>query len=120
LAYLRAKGVRLIVSTMPTRHNLTEYDAAGIDWHHVPVASCQAGADALDELLPLLRRELRGAGAVAIHGNRHTDFVAAVSAAHLHEARGIHPANALKAAAAAGLSVTPEAAALLGVELGMA
>jgi hypothetical protein len=117
LAYLKEMGVRLIVSTMPTRHNLTDYDAAGIDWHHVPVTSCEAGADALDELLPLLRRELRTAGAVAIHGNRHTDFVAAVCAAHLHEARGIAPGHALRAAAGAGLTVTPEAAALLGAEV---
>ena len=45
--------------------------------------------------LPLLRRELRKRGAVAVHGNRHTDFVAALCAAHLHEARGVDPADAL-------------------------
>lgn len=118
LAYLKDSGVRLIVSTMGTRHNLAEYDRAGIDWHHVPVASCAEGADALDELLPLLRRELRTPGAVAVHGNRHTDFAAAVCAAHLHEARGIPPSEALRAAAAAGLTVTPAAAELLGVEVG--
>ncbi len=117
LAHLKESGVRLIVSTMTTRHNLAEYDRVGIDWHHVPVASCEEGADALDELLPLLRRELRTAGAVAVHGNRHTDFAAAVCAAHLHESRGIPPSDALRAAAAAGLAVTPAAAELLGVEL---
>ena len=37
----------------------------------------------------LLRRELRKRGAVAVHGNRHTDFVAALCAAHLHESRGV-------------------------------
>ena len=53
---------------------------------------------------------------MAVHGNRHTDFVAAVCAAHLHEQRGVDPAEALAAAAAAGLTVTPDACALLGVE----
>jgi hypothetical protein len=103
---------------MSSRHNLREYDLAGLSWHHVPVESCAAGAEALDELLPLLKRELRDAGAVAVHGNRHTDFVAALCAAHLHEVKGVHPADGLAAAAEAGLSVTPAAAELLGVDYG--
>jgi hypothetical protein len=108
--------VRLVVSTMRTRHNLAEYERAGLAWHHVPVESCAEGAEALDELLPLLKRELRKRGAVAVHGNRRTDFVAAVCAAHLHEERGVPPADGLAQAAEAGLEVTPETAALLGVE----
>lgn len=115
IAHLKAKGVRLCVSTMASRHNLGAYEAAGLGWHHVPVESAQRGADALDELLPLLRRELRRRGAVAVHGDRHTDFVAAVCAAHLHEARGVEPAEALARAAAAGLTVNGFTCALLGV-----
>jgi hypothetical protein len=117
IAWLRDHGVRLIVSTMRTRHNLADYETAGLAWHHVPVASCAEGADALEELLPFLKRELRRPGVVAIHGDRDTDFPAAVCAAHLHQARGIPPDDALAAAWAAGLDVTPAAAALLGVEL---
>jgi hypothetical protein len=115
IAYLKEHGVRLVISTMTTRHNLGDYDAAGLEWVHVPVASCDEGADKLDELLALLRRELRKAGAVAIHGNRYTDFVAAVCATHLHERRGVDLELGLGAAAEAGLMVTPEAAVLLGV-----
>ena len=118
IAYLKAKGVRLCVSTMSTRHNLGAYEAAGLPWHHVPVESAQRGAEPLEELLPLLQRELRRRGAVAVHGDRHTDFVAAVCAAHLHEVRGVEPAEALARAAAAGLMVNACACALLGVELG--
>src|ERR671916_2793432 len=97
IEYLTERGVRLVISTMTTRHNIPDYEAAGLDWHHVPVASCAEGADALEELLPLLRRELRRAGAVAIHGNRHTDFVAAVCAAHVHVERGVELTDALRA-----------------------
>ena len=118
LDYLKQSGVRLVISTMTTRHNLSDYEAAGLDWHHTPVASCAEGAEALDELLGLLRRELRKRGAVAVHGNRHTDFVAALCAAHLHESRGVALEDALLDAAEAGLAVTPEAAALLGVDYG--
>lgn len=100
---------------MRTRHNLDDYDAAGLAWRHVPVASCEEGAEALDELVTLLRGELRAAGAAAVHGDLRTDFVAAVCAAHLHDARGVAPADGLRAAARAGLDVTPAAAALLGV-----
>jgi hypothetical protein len=116
LAYLRERGVRLVISTMTTRHGLADYEAAGLEWRHVPVASCAQGAEALDELLQLLRRELRSRGAVAVHGNRYTDFVAAVCAAHLHQERGVVLEAALGEAASAGLTVTPEAATLLGVD----
>jgi hypothetical protein len=114
--YLVSSGVRLVVSTMTTRHGLSAYEEAGLEWHHVPVESCAGAEGALEELLGFLRRELRRRGAVAVHGNRHTDFVAALCAAHLHEVRGLDPAAGLAEAAAAGLMVTPEAAALLGVE----
>ena len=116
IAHLRASGVRLLVSTMRSRHNLADYERAGLAWHHVPVASCAEGEDALEELLPLLRRELRRRGAVAVHGDLRTDFPAAVCAAHLHAACGVHPADGLAAAAAAGLDVTLDAARLLGVD----
>src|ERR687885_316597 len=62
IAYLRGKGVWMIVSTMGSRHNLGAYEDAGLAWHHVPVESAQRGAEALEELLPLLRRELRRRG----------------------------------------------------------
>jgi hypothetical protein len=116
IAYLRERGVRTVISTMASRHNLADYERAGLHWHHVPVASTAEGAEPLEELLPLLRRELRARGAVAVHGNRHTDFVAALCAAHLHEERGVDPASGLAEAAAAGLSVTPAACALVGVD----
>jgi hypothetical protein len=114
IEYLKERGVRLVISTMTTRHGIADYEAAGLEWHHVPVPSCAEGAEALEELLPLLRRELRRAGAVAIHGNRHTDFVAAVAAAHLYDHKGTDPGESLAAAEAAGLTLTAEARQLLG------
>lgn len=114
--YLKSRGVRVVVSTMTTRHGLTGYEEAGLDWHWVPVPSCEGADAALEELLGFLRRECRRRGAVAVHGNRRTDFVAALCAAHVHETRGVDPAEGLRAAIAAGLTVTPEAAALLGVD----
>jgi hypothetical protein len=116
IEWLVSRRVRCVVSTMATRHNLPAYEAAGLEWHHVPVPVTADGGPALDEILGLLRAELRPAGAVAVHGNRHTDFVAAVCAAHLHEQRGVEPAEGLRAAAGAGLTVTAEACRLLGVD----
>jgi hypothetical protein len=118
IEYLRGRGVRMVVSVMRSRHNLSAYEAAGLDWHHVPVASAADGAEVLEELLPLLRHELKTVGALALHGDSYTDFVAAVCAAHLHEARGVDAAEALDRAARAGLTVTPEACALVGVDVG--
>ena len=116
IAWLKEHGVRTVVSTMSTRHNLPAYEAAGLEYHHVPVPETAGGEEALEQLLPLLRRTLRASGAVALHGNRHTDFVAAVCAAHLYEHRGIDPAESLAEAREAGLMLTPEACALLGVD----
>ena len=55
---------------------------------------------------------------MALHGDSHTDFVAAVCAAHLHELRGLDPVEGLTRAARAGLTVTHEACALVGVDVG--
>lgn len=115
--WLRDRGVRVVISTMATRHNLGDYEDLGLEWHHVPVPVTAEGGDALEEVLGLLRSELRRTGAAAVHGNRHTDFAAAVCAAHLHAARGLDPAAGLEAAGRAGLMVTPEACALLGVDV---
>ena len=115
IEYLRERGVRLVVSVMRTRHNLADYERLGLEWRHVPVSSASEGAAALEELLGLLKAELKGRGAVAVHGDSHTDFVAAVCAAHLHETRGMDLAEALEKASGAGLQVTPDARVLLGV-----
>jgi hypothetical protein len=112
IEHLMERGVRLVVSLMTTRHNLPAYDAAGLPWRHLPVD----GPAALEELLALLRRELRGSGAVAVHGDRRTGLAAAVCAAHLHEARGEDPAAALAAAARAGLDLDAGACRLVGVD----
>ena len=100
--YLKEAGVRVVVSCMPTQHNLAAYDEAGLDWVHVPVDEDEAG---IEELLAVLKRETRKPGAVALHANRYTDFIAAVCARHLHDLRGIPVADALRAASEAGLKV---------------
>jgi hypothetical protein len=115
IAYLKGRGVRLVISVMGTRHNLGDYERAGLAWHHLPVDSEADEPDALEQLLALLRSELPARGAVALHGNRHTEFVAATCAAYLHAAYDADPGQSLAAAERAGLSVTPAARALLGV-----
>ena len=109
LAWLRERGVRVIVSTMRTRHNLRAYEEAGFEWRHVPVPD---GPDewpaALEEVLRVLRRELRRRGAVALHGNRNTDFVAAAGAVHRARTASEPPEELLEAAAGAGLQVTED------------
>lgn len=110
IEYLKGSGVRTVVSLMATRHNLAEYEAAGFAAIHVPV---EEDVDGLHEAVEVLRRQTRKAGAVAIHGNRHTAFVAAVCARHLQDLRGVPVEDSLAAATEAGLVVTPEAAALV-------
>jgi hypothetical protein len=119
IEYLTEHGVRTVVSLMTTRHNLAAYEEAGLEALHVPLASCAEATAQLDDLLKLLRRALRGRGAVAVHANRHTDLPAAICAAHLYAEHGVDPAGSLAAAADAGLLITPEAAALVGADYGL-
>lgn len=106
IEYLKESGVRTVVSIMPTRHNLADYEAAGLEWIHHPVET--EDEETLGELVVLLRRATRKPGAVAIHGNRNTDFVAAVAASYLYDHRGTDPWDALDAAEEAGLTVTDD------------
>jgi hypothetical protein len=101
IEYLKAAGVHTIISTMKTRHNLEAYDEAGLDWVHVPVEDDE---DGVDQVLKLLRRKLRRAGAVAVHANRRTDFVAGVCAAYLEDVYGVPFQEGLARAAEAGLT----------------
>lgn len=114
IEWLMAAGVRTVISTMTSRHNLDAYEQAGLDFVHFPVAETATAEEELEELLGILRRQLRRPGAVALHGNHHTDFVAAVCAASLDDVYGIDVREGLLRAAGAGLTVTPEAAALVG------
>ncbi len=86
---------------MKTRHNLEAYDEAGLDWVHIPV---EEDEDGVEQVLKVVRRKLRRAGAVAIHANRRTDFIAAVCAAYLEDAYGVPVEEGLARAAEAGLN----------------
>jgi hypothetical protein len=114
IEWLKTCGVRTVVSTMRSRHNLAAYDAAGLRWFHVPVDDVAGAEAALEEVLRVLRRELRRTGAVAVHGNRRTDFAAAACAACLDHVYGVPLEEGLARAAEAGLLVTPDARALVG------
>jgi hypothetical protein len=110
IEYLKQAGVRAVISLMPTRHNISAYEDAALDAIHLPV---EEDLDDLLEAVEVVRRETRKPGAVAIHANRHTDFVAVVCAKHLYELRGIPVEDSLEKAIDAGLVVTARAAALV-------
>lgn len=101
IEWLKAHGVHTVISTMKTRHNLSAYDDAGLDWVHIPV---EEDDDGVEQVLPALRSRLRRAGAVAIHANRRTDFVTAVCAEYLGDRYGIPVEESLAAAEEAGFS----------------
>lgn len=110
IEYLKDAGVRVVISLMPTRHNIAAYEAAGLEAIHLPV---EDDLDDFYEAVDALRRETRKKGAVAIHANRHTDVVAAVCALHLCDHRGTPVEESFDAAIAAGLTVTAKAALLV-------
>ena len=120
IEWLKQQGVHTVISTMKSRHNLAASAEAGLRWLHVPVGETAEWEEALEQLLVVLRRELRRAGPVAIHGNRHTDFVAAVCAAYLADTYGLPVEAGLAQAEEAGLVVTADAAALVGADLSLA
>jgi hypothetical protein len=102
IKYLKEAGVRVVISLMKTQHNLEAYRKAGLEAIHLPV---EQNDDGLLEAVDVVRRETRKRGAVAIHDNRYTDFVAAICAYHLLDHRGDPVELSLERAAEAGLSV---------------
>jgi hypothetical protein len=108
--YLKDAGVRTVISLMATRHNIDHYEDAGLKAIHLPV---EEDRDGLLDAVEVVRRETRKTGAVAIHANRYTDFVAAVCAEHLRDHRGHDVEESLEKALDAGLVVTAKAAALV-------
>jgi hypothetical protein len=102
IEYLKENGVRVVISLMKSRHNFDAYEAAGIEAIHLPVEQDEEG---LLEAVAVVKRETRKRGAVAIHDNRYTDFVAAICAYHLFDLRGTPIEESLEAAAEAGLAV---------------
>jgi hypothetical protein len=117
LAYLEEHGVRVVISTMKTRHGLDEYEERGFEWEHIPVPDIEVdGKAALPKVVAALERALVGNdGIVALHGNRQTDFVAAAAIAFMREHHAGRPKALLEEAARAGLRPTPAAAKLVGV-----
>jgi hypothetical protein len=101
IEWLQAHGVHTVISTMKTRHNLAAYEEAGLEWVHLPV---EEDDDGVDQVLPVLRRKLRRAGAVAIHANRRTDFVTRACAEYLRDRYGVPVEESLASAAEAGFS----------------
>lgn len=101
IEWLKAHGVHTVISTMKTRHNLSAYEEAGLEWVHLPV---EEEDDGVDQVLPVLRRKLRRAGAVAIHANRRTDFVTSVCVEYLSDRYGVPVEESLANAAEAGFS----------------
>jgi hypothetical protein len=110
IEYLKEAGVRVVISLMATRHNIADYEQAGLEAIHLPV---EEDLDGLLEAVGVIRRETRKPGAVAIHANRYTDFVAAVCAKHLLEHKGTAVEDSLEQAIDAGLVVTARVAELL-------
>jgi hypothetical protein len=102
IEYLKHHGVRAVISIMKSRHNLDAYRDAGLEPIHLPVEQDESG---LLEAARVVRRETRKKGAVAIHDNRYTDFVANICACHLFDERGTPIEDSLAAAAQAGLAL---------------
>jgi hypothetical protein len=102
IEYLKESGVRVVISLMKSRHNFDAYTDAGLDAIHLPVEQNETG---LLEAVAVVKRETKKRGAVAIHDNRYTDFVAAICAYHLLDLRGTPLDESFAAATAAGLSV---------------
>ena len=117
LAWLRAHGVRLVVSTMPTRHNLSEYERVGLAWHHLPLVGARRRRRGC------WRRRWRCCGASYGGAGRWRCTAIVTPTSWRRSARrtctrpaAANPTEGLAAAADAGLMITPWSAALLGVD----
>ncbi len=111
-------GVDAVVSAMRSRHGLLEAALRGfaVRWHPLfdPTQARRQMPELIDDVNELLGRP--GNGAVLVHVDRPSEWVAAVDAAlRLSLGAAATPAQALEQAAADGWPVGPVTAAIVGV-----
>jgi hypothetical protein len=76
IIWIREQGFGLVVSIIPSTHNLHNYDELGVAYLHRPFGAADDPRVALGQLYPELRQLMAGGTKVLLHGEEVGDRVA--------------------------------------------
>jgi hypothetical protein len=103
IIWIREQGFGMVVSIIPSTHNLHNYDELGVTYLHRPFSAADEDRRVLGELYPELHRLLAEGTKVLLHGEEVGDRVAGLIGGYIRWEdldRGAHhrpPARSLRA-----------------------
>jgi hypothetical protein len=83
IIWLREQGFTMVVSLVPSTHNLHNYDELGVPWRHRPLTRSDDQQAFLERLFPELRQLLLDGGKVVVHQDELGDRLCGVMAAYV-------------------------------------
>ncbi|MGH9188033.1 MAG: hypothetical protein ACRD0U_19845 [Acidimicrobiales bacterium] len=83
IIWIREQGFTLVVSLIPSPHNLHNYDELGVRWIHRPFASTDDARAVLGSFFPSLHRLLGAGEKVLVHQDELGDRVSGLVAGYL-------------------------------------
>ncbi len=83
IIWLREQGFTMVISLVPSTHNLHNYDEYDLPWRHRPLSSSDDQEAFLNRLFPELRQLLLDGGKVVVHQDELGDRVGGLMAAYI-------------------------------------
>ncbi|MFN2607225.1 MAG: hypothetical protein ABR511_04930 [Acidimicrobiales bacterium] len=83
IIWIREQGFTLVVSLLPSPHNLHAYDELGVAWEHLPFGPHDGAREVLADLLPRIRSWLAEGQKVLLHQEELGDRLLGVAAGYL-------------------------------------
>ncbi len=83
IIWLREQGFTMVISLVPSTHNLHNYDEFELAWRHRPLTASYDQEAFLDQLFPEIRRLLLDGGKVVVHQDELADRLGGVMAAYI-------------------------------------
>jgi len=83
IIWIREQGFTLVVSLLPSPHNLHAYDELGVEWEHVPLPPRGDARAVLSDLYPRLKGWLGDGAKVLMHQEQLGDRVQGIAAGYL-------------------------------------
>lgn len=83
IIWIRENGFRVVISLIPSDHNLHSYDEQGMPWKHWPFPPSMDDELALAQILPELESLLAGDGTFIVHAEEVGDRLAGFLSAYL-------------------------------------
>jgi hypothetical protein len=83
IIWIREQGFTMVVSLIPSPHNLHNYDELGVAWRHRPLGAADEARGFLADFYPELAELLADGGKVLVHQDELGDRISGVIGGYL-------------------------------------